>query len=134
MGERFFYRCQNIFDIFKDLLLAEAQNSESKLGKCCLAIAIIFVLSLVNLSIHFDHQPGGLAVKIDDITSNDLLTAEMPAIQAVCAQACPKRFFCFGHAASVFYGCLFQCRRNLLSGQWIMNWHKIFFISITPDR
>jgi len=38
----------------------------------------------MNVTVYFDNQTGGMAIKINDKTINHLLAAEMPASKFIC--------------------------------------------------
>jgi len=41
-------------------------------------------------AVHFHYQAGGMAIEVHDEAVNDLLAAEVQALEAICAQGCPE--------------------------------------------
>jgi hypothetical protein len=78
---------QNPFHGLVDFRIAEAQDAKSESLQVLVALLVIFSLVLVHTPIHFNHQTSFVAVKINDIGFNDLLTAKVKAFETIGPQA-----------------------------------------------
>lgn len=86
----------------------------------------------VHVTAHFNDQACLVTVKIDDVRFNDLLAAEVKALQAVGAQPRPKQPFCGGHLAAQFAGALRLDAGDVLAGDDWLFWHS-YYLPLTPS-
>jgi hypothetical protein len=56
-----------------DFIVLESQNRESFFGQNCIAFPVSGALTLVNFTINFHDQGCGMAVKIGNVTRENLL-------------------------------------------------------------
>ena len=77
--------------------MAESVEFEARSAFKELLADFIFKLSvLMALTIDFNHQLGGKAVKVCDEPFNGVLAAKFYACELIATECLPERFFCKG--------------------------------------
>jgi hypothetical protein len=80
---------------------------------------VILNIRFVNWAIHFDHQPGSMAIEIYDEAVNDLLAAKVKAVQPIRSQISPEDFLLHCHLTPKLFGSLPQRCIHLLPNHYI---------------
>ena len=93
---------KNSLQVLIHLVVREAEDAQPHLGQNAVAVSILIHLLRMDWSINFDHQPCGVAVKIDDEAGDDLLAAEVPSFYLVGAQALPEDILLVSHMLAQF--------------------------------
>src|SRR5574341_1673281 len=76
---------------------------------------IVIFLQLVNIPIYFNDQCFCMAIKINNVTVDNLLTAKLKSFQTIMAQFLPRNSFRRSHIAPQLLGAFVQFSRNLLT-------------------
>jgi hypothetical protein len=94
------YLPDHSWQVLYDVLILDADNSESQVRECLVSLGIIFLLLFMDASIQFNDQSGLMAIKICNETRDYLLPSEMDS-QLVPAQFFPQKFFCRSHFSAL---------------------------------
>jgi hypothetical protein len=109
------------------LFIPDTQAAQAASLQDTLSFSVIFGLFgfIVDRSIDLHHQTCGVAVEIDNVTVDNLLAAEMEAIQLVAPQGGPQLRFRRCHSAAQLFS-----PRELLWGDLLTSddvagfWHR----------
>ena len=88
---------EDLLQLVFDLFVREADDFDPVFPDEPGAFAVVFLLSQMDAAIGFDDQCGGMAVEVCEEAADDLLAAEVPAVQTVGAQALPEHLLGPGH-------------------------------------
>lgn len=116
---------QNTCQILRHFLIRKSDNPKPKRPQILFALCIIFLLQVMNSSIHFHYQISLMAQKVGKITMNNLLSAEVQSIQLVRLQAFPKNLLRGRHLTPQFFRAVKLPGRNFLSTNNIFNRHNL---------
>ncbi len=70
-------------------MVAEAKNRQAFYREHFIPNSIILLLLKVTFAVYLDYHTGRVAVKVNDIPLNDLLTPKMQSIQTIPTQVLP---------------------------------------------
>lgn len=68
---------ENGRQVIEDVVVGDPDDAEAVRGEEEVAPAIVVGLALVDRTVDFDDEAGGVAVKVNDETADDLLTTEV---------------------------------------------------------
>ncbi len=77
------YLFENYWKLIQDLFIAKPYYPKSPFLERQISRLIGFRLRLMDFPVHLNDQAKGMTIKIHNKTINDMLPAEMPAVQAV---------------------------------------------------
>lgn len=66
-----------------DVVVCDAQDEEAELFEHGLAEGIALSLFIVDRTVDFDNEAGGAAVEVGDELADDLLAAEVVAVEMI---------------------------------------------------
>jgi hypothetical protein len=67
-------------------IISKSKNCQSSAFKNALSLPVLLCLAVVNVAIHFDHQPCLSAIEVDNETINGVLTSPTSPIQLTIPQ------------------------------------------------
>lgn len=91
---------ENTLSVLHNLLITNSQHIEAAGLQNPIPVGVVPDLPIVHRPIHFDGQGCGMAVKVHDKPVNDLLAAEVEAVQAIGAQRGPQALLGRRHIAA----------------------------------
>lgn len=76
--------------IIHDPCICQTQHAEATRGKDPVTLGIVYDLRIMHTAVHFDDQPDGVAIEIDDEAIDDLLATEMESMQPARTDVIPQ--------------------------------------------
>ncbi len=90
-----------------------------------ISFRVVFGLLLMDFAVYFHDQSSGVTVEIHNESINDLLAAEVEAVQSIGTELLPENLLLLSHLATKFFGTPHLGRIHLLSNDDITNRHRI---------
>jgi hypothetical protein len=83
--------CKHGFNVGADTFVGESENVQPALSENILPFRVAFGLELVDASVHFDNDAGGMAIKIRDKPVDNLLSPEVMPSTLITPQSLPQQ-------------------------------------------
>lgn len=120
------YVIQDTCQVIHHIFILDPQNPYAKCRNDLIAFPIIFCLPVVDAAIHFDDQPGSVAVKICDKAADNLLPAKVESAQLIAPQGLPENLLGRCALATQFLSALELGGIDFLVGDNIFRRHNGF--------
>jgi hypothetical protein len=77
--------------------VADPKNAHAMAGEDLISLTVVDLLVGVDIAIYFDHNPGGVAVEINDEPADYLLATKVEAGQAIGPKMLPENCLSLSH-------------------------------------